>query len=73
MGGVCFVFLNSCFTVVIVTACVLSICIGILGFLGMWGVDLDPISIAAMVISIGCSVDIPAHVGCKLQPFQAVL
>lgn len=62
MAGVCFVFLNSGFTVIIASGCVLSICVGILGFLSLWGIDLDPISIAAMIISVGCSVDIPAHV-----------
>ncbi|KAI6203829.1 Sterol-sensing domain and Patched family-containing protein [Aphelenchoides besseyi] len=62
MAIVCYMFLNSIFTVVIASACVLSICVGILGGLSWWSIDLDPITMAAMVISIGCSVDIPAHV-----------
>ncbi|CAD5208754.1 unnamed protein product [Bursaphelenchus xylophilus] len=62
MGAVCFLFLNSFFTVVMASTSVLSICAGILGILSWWGVDLDPITMAAMIISIGCSVDIPAHV-----------
>ncbi|KAH7689537.1 Protein PTR-23 [Aphelenchoides avenae] len=62
MGAVCFLFLNSFFTVIMASGCVLSICTGILGILSWWGVDLDPITMAAMIISIGCSVDIPAHV-----------
>uniref|UniRef100_A0A0N5AZ70 SSD domain-containing protein n=1 Tax=Syphacia muris TaxID=451379 RepID=A0A0N5AZ70_9BILA len=62
MAAVCFVFLRSTLTVAIATSCVLSICIGILGILSWWGVDLDPITMAAMIISIGFSVDIPAHV-----------
>lgn len=62
MGLVCFVFLNNMFTVAIASLCVLSICCGILGFLSWTGTDLDPITMAAMIISIGFSVDIPAHV-----------
>lgn len=62
MAAVCFTFLNSLFTVVMASSCVLSICTGILGILSWWGIDLDPITMAAMIISIGFSVDIPAHV-----------
>lgn len=62
MALVCFVFLNNVFTVAIASLSVLSICAGILGILSWWHVDLDPITMAAMIISIGFSVDIPAHV-----------
>uniref|UniRef100_A0A915BPN7 SSD domain-containing protein n=1 Tax=Parascaris univalens TaxID=6257 RepID=A0A915BPN7_PARUN len=62
MAAVCFIFLRSMLTVAIATSCVLSICVGILGILSWWGVDLDPITMAAMIISVGFSVDIPAHV-----------
>ncbi|CAB3410698.1 unnamed protein product [Caenorhabditis bovis] len=62
MAFVCFVFLNNMFTVAIASLSVLSICAGILGILSWWNVDLDPITMAAMIISIGFSVDIPAHV-----------
>uniref|UniRef100_A0A1I7XPR2 SSD domain-containing protein n=1 Tax=Heterorhabditis bacteriophora TaxID=37862 RepID=A0A1I7XPR2_HETBA len=62
MAFVCFIFLNNLFTVAIASLSVLSICAGILGILSLWGIDLDPITMAAMIISIGFSVDIPAHV-----------
>ncbi|KAL3096482.1 hypothetical protein niasHT_029841 [Heterodera trifolii] len=62
MGFVCFLFLNSMFTVAMASGCVLSICCGILGILSWLKTDLDPITMAAMTISIGFSVDIPAHV-----------
>ncbi|KAE9421699.1 hypothetical protein Angca_003119, partial [Angiostrongylus cantonensis] len=62
MAFVCFIFLNNLFTVAIASLSVLSICSGILGILSWLGVDLDPISMAATIISIGFSVDIPAHV-----------
>ncbi|EFO26055.2 hypothetical protein LOAG_02430 [Loa loa] len=62
MAAVCFLFLRNMLTVIIATASVLSVCIGILGILSWWNVELDPISMAAMIISTGFSVDIPAHV-----------
>ncbi|KAL7074554.1 hypothetical protein ACQ4LE_006640 [Meloidogyne hapla] len=62
MAFVCFAFLSSMFTVIFASSCVLSICCGILGILSWWSIDLDPITMAAMIISIGFSVDIPAHV-----------
>uniref|UniRef100_A0A915N0X2 SSD domain-containing protein n=1 Tax=Meloidogyne javanica TaxID=6303 RepID=A0A915N0X2_MELJA len=62
MAFVCFAFLSSMFTVIFASSCVLSICCGILGILSWWSIDLDPIMMAAMIISIGFSVDIPAHV-----------
>uniref|UniRef100_A0A914CS40 Uncharacterized protein n=1 Tax=Acrobeloides nanus TaxID=290746 RepID=A0A914CS40_9BILA len=62
MAGICFIFMNNLPTVVMASGCVLSICTGILGLLSWWSIDLDPITMAAMIISIGFSVDIPAHV-----------
>jgi hypothetical protein len=61
MGFVCYIFLNSWFAVTIATAAVLSICTGILGLISWWHVDLDPISMAAMIICVGSSCDLPAH------------
>ena len=61
MGVVCYIFLNSWFAVTIATTAVLSICTGILGLISWWGIDLDPISMAAMIICVGSSCDLPAH------------
>ncbi|KAE9550795.1 hypothetical protein FO519_005998 [Halicephalobus sp. NKZ332] len=61
MGIVCYIFLNSWFAVIIATTAVLSICTGILGLISWWGIDLDPISMAAMIICVGSSCDLPAH------------
>ncbi|KAK5978851.1 hypothetical protein GCK32_016390, partial [Trichostrongylus colubriformis] len=62
MAVVCMIFMWDPFTVVITTAVIASIMTGILGTLSWTGTELDPIVMAALIISIGFSVDIPAHV-----------
>ncbi|WKX95376.1 hypothetical protein Q1695_012097 [Nippostrongylus brasiliensis] len=58
----CFIFIPK--LACIVTACfsVLSITIGILGLLSLWGVDLDPLSMAALLMAVGFSVDFTSHI-----------
>ncbi|CAI4224991.1 unnamed protein product [Auanema sp. JU1783] len=40
----------------------LSVNMGVFGFLSLWGVGVDPVSMAALLMSIGFSVDISAHI-----------
>uniref|UniRef100_A0A7E4UX87 SSD domain-containing protein n=1 Tax=Panagrellus redivivus TaxID=6233 RepID=A0A7E4UX87_PANRE len=61
MALVCTVFMYNLFTVVVATLSIMSVCIGVFGFLAMWNIDLDPISMATTIMSIGFSVDFPAH------------
>ncbi|KAE9420365.1 hypothetical protein Angca_009636 [Angiostrongylus cantonensis] len=58
----CFVFIPS--MACIITACfsVLSVTVGILGLLSLWGVDLDPISMTALLMAVGFSVDFTSHI-----------
>ncbi|KHN86089.1 Patched domain-containing protein 3 [Toxocara canis] len=59
---VCLLFIKRVSAVLIATFSIVSTCIGVFGILSLWGVDLDPIVMSAVIMSIGFSVDIPAHV-----------
>uniref|UniRef100_A0A1I7W143 Patched family protein n=1 Tax=Loa loa TaxID=7209 RepID=A0A1I7W143_LOALO len=61
MAVVCYIFMPDLFTVIIAISSTASICVGVFGFLSFWNVDVDPVSMATMIISIGLSVDFPAH------------
>ncbi|XP_066530217.1 patched domain-containing protein 3-like [Hoplias malabaricus] len=45
-----------------VTFAIVSVIVGVAGFMAMWGVNLDSISMINLVICIGFSVDFSAHV-----------
>uniref|UniRef100_A0A1I7UKZ8 SSD domain-containing protein n=1 Tax=Caenorhabditis tropicalis TaxID=1561998 RepID=A0A1I7UKZ8_9PELO len=62
MAFICFVFMYDIPTVIVATSIIASIMTGILGILSLTGTDLDPIVMSALIISIGFSVDIPAHI-----------
>ncbi|CAD5218816.1 unnamed protein product [Bursaphelenchus okinawaensis] len=59
---VCLLFMNNLFTLSVATLSIVSICLGVFGFMSYWGLDLDPISMATTIMSIGFSVDFPAHI-----------
>ncbi|GMS79854.1 hypothetical protein PENTCL1PPCAC_2029 [Pristionchus entomophagus] len=40
----------------------ISVNLGVFGFLALWGVGVDPFSMASLLMSIGFSVDISAHI-----------
>jgi len=41
---------------------IISTQIGVVGFMSLWGVSLDPMSLVSMVMCIGFSVDFAAHI-----------
>ncbi|KAK0396179.1 hypothetical protein QR680_001609 [Steinernema hermaphroditum] len=59
---ICFIFIPHVLSVLCAVFSVFSISVGIFGLLSLWGVDLDPLSMAALLMAIGFSVDFTAHI-----------
>ncbi|CAG9540908.1 unnamed protein product [Cercopithifilaria johnstoni] len=55
-------FTPSITTIVSSTLSIISINLGVLGSLTYWNIDLDPISMATILMAIGFSVDFIAHI-----------
>uniref|UniRef100_A0A183CVV8 SSD domain-containing protein n=1 Tax=Gongylonema pulchrum TaxID=637853 RepID=A0A183CVV8_9BILA len=62
MAVVCYIFMANIFTALIAVTSITSVCIGVFGFLTLWDVDLDPVSMTTIIMSVGLSVDFPAHI-----------
>ncbi|KAK5985719.1 hypothetical protein GCK32_012848 [Trichostrongylus colubriformis] len=62
MGIAFIVFIPDVVSIAAAMFSLLSVNLGVIGFLSLWGVNIDPVSVAALLMSIGFSVDISAHI-----------
>ena len=62
MFFVALLFIPQIFCTVMVTACIISIQVGIVGYMALWDITLDGISLINIILCIGFSVDFSAHI-----------
>uniref|UniRef100_A0A1I7RJZ4 SSD domain-containing protein n=1 Tax=Bursaphelenchus xylophilus TaxID=6326 RepID=A0A1I7RJZ4_BURXY len=67
MAVVCAIFMRNFGIVMLASFSILSICVGVMGSLSLLGYDLDPVTVAALLMSIGLSVDYTSHMTSHFQ------
>uniref|UniRef100_A0A0N5C792 SSD domain-containing protein n=1 Tax=Strongyloides papillosus TaxID=174720 RepID=A0A0N5C792_STREA len=70
---VCVIFVPSFAGVISAVFAITSISFGVFGFLYWWNLNLDPVSMSAIVMSIGFSVDYTAHVAYHYQKMCQII
>ncbi|CAD5218991.1 unnamed protein product [Bursaphelenchus okinawaensis] len=62
MGIVAFLMIPHVGGVLVIVAAIISIDIGVIGYMTIWGVNLESVSMITIIMSIGFSVDLSAHI-----------
>ncbi len=62
MALVCLLLIPNPTSVISATAAMISINLGVFGYLFLWDINLDPITMCTVLMSIGFSVDFTAHI-----------
>ncbi|KAI8510152.1 Patched domain-containing protein 3 [Branchiostoma belcheri] len=62
MFVVCLLLIPNCGATFLITFALLSINAGLVGFMALWGINLDIVSVLSILMCIGFSVDFFAHI-----------
>ncbi|KAI8503639.1 Patched domain-containing protein 3 [Branchiostoma belcheri] len=62
MFVVSLIFIPHCLSTVLVTFALVSIDAGLVGYMALWGVQLDIVATISLIVCIGFSVDFSAHI-----------
>uniref|UniRef100_A0AC34GPD2 SSD domain-containing protein n=1 Tax=Panagrolaimus sp. ES5 TaxID=591445 RepID=A0AC34GPD2_9BILA len=62
MSGIALLLIPSFPSAVFIMVSIVSIAIGVFGYMTHWGVNLDAVSMISLIMSIGFAVDLSAHI-----------
>ena len=62
MMVICYIFIPNMICCFLVAFCIISIEIGVAGYMALWDVNLDSISMINLIMCIGFSIDFTAHI-----------
>ncbi|CAD6184656.1 unnamed protein product [Caenorhabditis auriculariae] len=61
MLAVCVIFISNLASIGVAIVAIMSIALGVVGYASHLGLDLDPVTLCATIISVGMAVDFVAH------------
>jgi multidrug efflux pump subunit AcrB len=62
MTLICSIFIHNQVGVVLIGMTIASVCYALVGFISLWGADLDPVTMVDVLLATGFSVDFVAHI-----------